>query len=170
MYTRVLLGNLSVERLVFRKQSGLSGGNLDAIARQYLWHIGEEYMHGTGHGVGYFLNVHEGPQCIGGELFQPELKPGMVVSNEPGYYLKDKFGIRIENILMALEHEDSNWIKFENVTMVPYENELLDKSLISEDFRNYINSYHQQVYDLISPRLSEDKLAHEYLKRKTALI
>lgn len=169
MYTRVLLGNLSLERVVFRKACGLSGGNLDAIARQFLWHVGEEYRHGTGHGVGYFLNVHEGPQSIGGELYTPVLKQGMVVSNEPGYYLKDKFGIRIENIIVALENENDS-IYFENVTMVPYENELFDMSLISDDFKSYINNYHHHVFNLISPKITYDKLATDYLRRKTALI
>ena len=179
MYTRVLLGNLSLERVVFKKKFGFSGkwkiltkgGNLDSIARQFLWHVGEEYRHGTGHGVGYFLNVHEGPCQIGGALNKPVLSHGVTVSNEPGYYLKDKFGIRIENVLLTLTDEkDNDSLCFENVTMVPYEIELLDFNLISEDFRNYINDYHQKVFDIISPQISEDKIAMEYLKRKTLKI
>ncbi len=98
MYTRVLLGNLSLERCKFKKESNLSGSSFDPIARQFLWHESNDYLHGTGHGLGFFLNVHEGPQSISnkntGEI---SLKQGMIVTNEPGFYLKNNFGIRIEN-------------------------------------------------------------------------
>jgi len=103
-------------------------------------------MHGTGHGVGYYLNVHEGPHGIGGYPGNPPLTPGMVMSNEPGYYLKDDFGIRIENVIFVKELEsDKNVICFENLTIVPYENNLLDMDLLSNDTLNFINEYHQRV-------------------------
>ena len=93
MYTRVLLGNLSIEKLLLSKNKNLTGSHIDPIARQYLWSVGEDYGHGTGHGVGHFLNVHEGPQSISPKSNIP-FQHGMVTSNEPGFYLKGKFGIR----------------------------------------------------------------------------
>jgi len=146
MYTRVLLGNLAIERVKMSKVSGLTGGSIDPLARQFLWHANVDYMHGTGHGVGYYLNVHEGPHGIGGYPGNPPLTPGMVMSNEPGYYLKDDFGIRIENVIFVKELEsDKNVICFENLTIVPYENNLLDMDLLSNDTLNFINEYHQRV-------------------------
>lgn len=120
------------------------GARLDSIARQFLWHSQSDYLHGTGHGVGYFLNVHEGPHGIGGYPNNPPLENGMVVTNEPGFYLKDQFGIRIENILVTL-NEGTDKLRFENVTCVPYEINLLDYRLISEDVKEFINNYHNQV-------------------------
>lgn len=171
MYTRVLLGNLSIQRSKFMKRWNYSGGNLDALARQYLWQVGCEFMHGTGHGVGYFLNVHEGPHGIGNYPDNPPLVHGMVVTNEPGYYLKDNFGIRIENMLVVIEGgEDNSQLSFENLTMVPYENSLLDFSLLSEDFISFINGYHKEVYEKLHPLVKDDKLALDYLSKKTAPI
>jgi Xaa-Pro aminopeptidase len=171
MYTRVLLGNLSIERSKILKRWNYNGGNIDALARQYLWQVGCEYLHGTGHGVGYFLNVHEGPHGIGGYTPNPPLVPGMVVTNEPGYYLKDQFGIRIENMLVVTETGDSKeFIAFENLTIVPYERNLLDYKLLSDDFIDYINQYHREVYEKLSPLLKDDQLAIDYLKRKTEKI
>jgi Xaa-Pro aminopeptidase len=103
MYTRILLGNLSIEKLLLNKNKKLTGANIDSIARQYLWQVGEDYGHGTGHGIGHFLNVHEGPQSISPRSTIP-LQHGMVTSNEPGFYLKGNFGIRIENVLLTLQH------------------------------------------------------------------
>lgn len=168
MYTRVLLGNLSLQRCNFMKRWNYNGGHLDAIARQYLWQVKCEYLHGTGHGVGYFLNVHEGPHGIGGYPGNPALVAGMVVTNEPGYYLKDEFGIRIENMLVVREDKDDpNLLQFENITIVPYENSLLDFSLLSDDFIEFINGYHEEVHTKLSPLLKDDELALKYLERKT---
>ena len=145
MYTRVLLGNLDVERVIFSKGS-TSGAMLDPIARQYLWHVDCDYKHGTGHGVGYFLNVHEGPQGINSRSTLA-LAEGMIVSDEPGYYLQGEFGIRIENLIMVVENDKKDdSLKFECVTTVPYETNLLDFNLLSKDVRNYINAYHEKVY------------------------
>jgi Xaa-Pro aminopeptidase len=165
MYTRVLLGNLSLQRSIFMKRWNLNGGHLDSLARQYLWHVGCDYLHGTGHGVGYFLNVHEGPHGIGGYPNNPSLQPGMVVTNEPGYYLKDQFGIRIENMLIVKEHSDNNYLSFENITIVPYETELLDFKLLSPDVIEFINQYHKEVFGKLSPLVEEH--AKDYLRRKT---
>ncbi len=147
MYTRVLLGNLAIERIKLDKAKKFSGKEIDPLARQYLWQANVDYGHGTGHGVGYFLNVHEGPLGIGGYPGNPHLAPGMVVSNEPGYYLEDHFGIRIENVIFVKEYEeDKTKICFENFTMVPYENTLLDLDLLSRDIINYINAFHKLVF------------------------
>ena len=155
-YTRVLLGNLSLERCIFKKAS-LS--NLDAIARSFLLQVAETYNHGTSHGVGHFLNVHEGP--YGKPLFE-----GNVITNEPGYYEKDNFGIRIENMMVVVRKTPEK-LGFENITLVPYERNLIDLNLISPDMVKYIDDYHKKVWNTLSPLLENDKDALNYLKRKT---
>lgn len=168
MYTRVLLGNLSIERLKLKIDKNITGANIDPIARQFLWQVGEDYGHGTGHGVGHFLNVHEGPHSISPKSNVP-LAPGMVVTNEPGFYLKDKFGIRIENMLLVVKNNiNENFLTFENVTRVHYETNLIKKELLNEEFRVYINSYNKMVYENIAPILEDkkDQKAIEYLKKK----
>ena len=157
MYTRVLLGNLSLERLKFRR--GYSLYNLDSIPRSYLYMVGEDYLHGTSHGVGHFLNVHEGPRGI-------PLKPGNVITNEPGYYEKDAFGIRIENEVLVVEKE-GNLLGFENLTYLPYERNLIDLDLVSNDFKKYIDDFHKKVFEKLSPFLKHDEKTLDYLKRKT---
>ena len=157
MYTRVLLGNLSLERLKFRR--GYSIYNLDSIPRSYLYMVGEDYLHGTSHGVGHFLNVHEGPRGI-------PLKPGNVITNEPGYYEKDAFGIRIENEVLVVEKE-GNLLGFENLTYLPYERNLIDLDLVSNDFKKYIDDFHKKVFEKLSPFLKDDEKTLDYLKRKT---
>ena len=157
MYTRVLLGNLSLERLIFKK--GKSLGQLDKVPRSYLNMVGEDYLHGTSHGVGHFLNVHEGP-------YDKPLRAGNLITNEPGYYEKDNFGIRIENEILVVE-KDENHLGFENLTFIPYERNLIDMNLISNDFRKYIDDFHKQCYEKLSPFLKNDEKALDYLKRKT---
>ena len=161
MYTRVLLGNLSLERLLFKPGKTLY--DLDSIPRSYLYMIGEDYKHGTSHGVGHFLNVHEGPHGL-------PLVPGNIITNEPGYYEKDNFGIRIENevLVLAKGEEEKGLFGFENLTFVPYERNLIDMDLISNDFKKYIDNFHKQCWEKLSPLLEKDKLALDYLKRKTA--
>jgi len=174
MYTRVLLGNLSLERCKFKKEANLSGSSFDPIARQFLWHQSKDYMHGTGHGLGFFLNVHEGPQSLSNKNSEVSLKMGMIVTNEPGFYLKDYFGIRIENNLLVSEDgKDSDYFCFENLTLVPYENKLLDLDLISKDMLDYINNYHEKIRNMLESLLSdseEDLIAKDYLIRKTKKI
>lgn len=170
MYTRVLIGNLAIERSRFKRRWRLSGKSIDSLARHSLWHIGEDYNHGTGHGVGHYLNVHEGPNGIGGYPNNPNFEEGMIMSNEPGYYLNDKFGIRIENII-GVEADDKNkdLFKFVNYTMVPYEINLLDFDLLSNDYIDYINWYHKICYESLAPELNKfkDELALKYLTKKT---
>ena len=160
MYTRVLLGNLSLERTLFKLGKGMR--ELDVIPRYFLSMIGENYNHGTSHGVGHFLNVHEGPY---GSL----LMPGNIITNEPGYYEKDKFGIRIENeVLVVIKDQIKKLLGFENLTFVPYERNLIDMDLVSNDFKKYIDNFHKQCWDKLSPLLKNDAKALDYLKRKTA--
>ena len=157
MYTRVLLGNLSLERLIFKK--GKTFAHLDMVPRSYLLMVGEDYLHGTTHGVGHFLNVHEGP-------YGKALKVGNILTNEPGYYEKDNFGIRIENEVLVVE-KDEKKLGFENLTFVPYERNLIDMDLISNDFKDYIDNFHKQCFEKLSPFLKDDEKALDYLKRKT---
>ena len=157
MYTRVLLGNLSLERLIFKK--GRTSAHLDMVPRSYLLMVGEDYLHSTSHGVGHFLNVHEGP-------YGKVLKVGNIITNEPGYYEKDNFGIRIENEVLVVE-KDEKKLGFENLTFVPYERNLIDMDLISNNFKDYIDNFHKQCFEKLSPFLKDDEKALDYLKRKT---
>ena len=157
MYTRVLLGNLSLERLIFSEGYSLYG--LDSVPRAYLYMVGEDYLHGTSHGVGHFLNVHEGPRG-------KKLEPGNIITNEPGYYERDAFGIRIENEVLVVK-KGEKLLGFENLTYLPYERNLIDLDLISNDFKTYIDDFHKKVYEKLSPILKDDKKALDYLKRKT---
>ena len=157
MYTRVLLGNLSLERLIFKK--GKTFAHLDMVPRSYLLMVGEDYLHSTSHGVGHFLNVHEGP-------YGKALKVGNILTNEPGYYEKDNFGIRIENEVLVVE-KDEKKLGFENLTFVPYERNLIDMDLISNNFKDYIDNFHKQCFEKLSPFLKDDEKALDYLKRKT---
>jgi Xaa-Pro aminopeptidase len=156
MYTRVLLGNLSLERLIFKKGKNL--GNIDAVPRAYLYMVGADYLHGTSHGVGHFLNVHEGP-------YGKALKAGNIITNEPGYYEKDNFGIRIENEVLIVE-KDKNHLGFENLTFLPYERNLIDLDLVNNDFKKYIDDFHKKCYEKLCPFLKNDEKALDYLKRK----
>ena len=157
MYTRVLLGNLSLERLIFKKGSNLR--SLDCVPRSFLLQVGEDYKHGTSHGVGHFLNVHEGP-------YGEPLNEGNVITNEPGYYEKDAFGIRIENSVLVVS-KGKDKLGFENLTFLPYERKLIDLRLLSKDMISYIDNYHKKVYDVLSPYVKDDEKVLDYLMRKT---
>ena len=124
-------------------------------ARKYLKQIGLNYPHGTGHGVGYFLNVHEGPQAItknNKTIFQD----GMIVSNEPGYYEKNKFGIRIENLIYVKKKK--NIKLFDNLTMAPIDKELIDKKILSKDEKNWLNDYHQKVFNNLKNAMNKKEI------------
>ena len=140
IFTRVLKGHIAVAD--FKLKNNTSGSKIDVYARKYLRQIGLDYAHGTGHGVGYFLNVHEGPHSISKNnniIFQE----GMVVSNEPGYYEKNRFGIRIENLIYVKKIKKKNY--FENLTMAPIDKELIDKNLLNKKETKWLNDYHQKV-------------------------
>jgi Xaa-Pro aminopeptidase len=157
-FTRVLKGMIALARAVFPK--GTRGSQLDALARQFLWIAGLDYQHGTGHGVGSFLSVHEGPQRIakssgaqGGT--EQELLPGMILSDEPGYYKTGEYGIRIENLLLveerAIPGADGEFLGFEVLTLAPIDRALVDQSLLSREEINWWNSYHAQVLAVVGP-------------------
>jgi Xaa-Pro aminopeptidase len=160
-FTLVLKGHVSIATAKVPK--GSSGTALDPLARQFLWAEGKDYAHGTGHGVGYILNVHEGPQNISKRGYQ-ELLPGMVISNEPGYYEEGEYGIRIESLILVKESED-NFLEFETLSVAPIDLELIDKELLTNSEKNWINDYHKKVFDLLSPRLNEEEAI--WLKEKT---
>lgn len=173
-YTLVLKGNIALERAKFPK--GTTGFALDAMARQFLWAEGLDYRHGTGHGVGSFLNVHEGPIGIGTRVQYSEvsLAVGNVISDEPGYYEDGKFGIRIENMVMVKEVEtnhkfgDKPYLGFEHVTLTPHCRNLVNMELLTADEKNFINAYHQEVFDKTSKFFENDSLTLDWLKRETA--
>ena len=173
-YTLVLKGNIAVETAVFPR--GTSGLALDALARQFLWARGLDYRHGTGHGVGSFLNVHEGPVGIGTRVQYAEvpLAPGNVLSNEPGYYEDGRFGIRIENVLLVREvptkHRfgDKPYLGFEHVTMVPMCRKLIDADLLTARETAWLNAYHQEVLTKTRPFFATDERSRKWLERECA--
>ena len=164
MYTRVLLCNLDLERLKFPSKSNVTGGQIDILARKNLYEIGEDFAHGTGHGVGHFLNVHEMPSEISPRV-KTIFREGMNVTNEPGFYKEKEFGIRIENLLLVKSWNlKPSFLCFENVTMVPYCKKLIKWDLLSKKDIDYINKYHQDVLNVISPLLKTNEMALKYLK------
>lgn len=174
-YTLVLKGVIALDRAVFPK--GTTGFAIDILARQALWREGLDYRHGTGHGVGSYLNVHEGPIGIGTRASYSEvsLSIGNVLSDEPGYYEDGNFGIRIENMIMAREAEtthkfgDKPWLGFESVTRVPMCRKLIDSTLLSKEEKDWLNTYHEDVWNKTHGYFS-DELTLEWLKRETAII
>ncbi|KAJ5043170.1 uncharacterized protein L3040_004551 [Drepanopeziza brunnea f. sp. 'multigermtubi'] len=172
-YTLVLKGNIALDLAIFPK--GTTGFALDTLARQFLWDEGLDYRHGTGHGVGSYLNVHEGPIGIGTRIQYSEvpLAPGNVISNEPGYYEDGSFGIRIENIIMVKEVEtrhkfgDKPYLGFEHVTMVPYCRKLIDASLLTTREKRWLNEYHADIHAKTKDFFEPGSLAMKYLERET---
>ncbi len=159
-FTRVLKGHIALALINFPK--GTAGSQLDSLARQFLWAVGLDYAHGTGHGVGSFLSVHEGPQRIaksaGGQAgTDQELLAGMFLSNEPGYYKAGEYGIRIENLVLVEPREiaggEGEWLGFETLTHVPIDRALVDRSLLTAAEIAWWNSYHAQVLKIIGPQL-----------------
>lgn len=138
-YTLVLKGHLRLARAIFPK--GTTGHQLDALARYDLWQHGLNYEHGTGHGVGSYLSVHEGPQGISPRINPTPLQPGMVLSNEPGYYNAGEYGIRIENMMVVKESQHDGYLCFETLTRVPYEEDLIDDTMLTDEERFFIGQY-----------------------------
>ena len=173
-YTAVLRGNLNLAAAKFKK--GCTGANFDYLARAPLWELGLDYNHGTGHGVGYYLNVHEAPNSFRYRIApkaedNPVFEPGMITSDEPGLYLEGKYGIRLENLVLCSEYkktEMGDFLQFETLTMVPFDREAIDTGKMSEKEIDLLNQYHKKVYDTISPFLiGEEK---EWLKAETAAL
>ena len=159
-YTLVLKGNLQLGNAQWR--AGCTGANLDYLAREPLWRIEMDYNHGTGHGVGYLLSVHEGPQNIHwGRSAQP-LDVGMVTSNEPGFYLEGAFGVRLENLTVVREVEKNGYgrfLRFETLTMVPFDLDAVIPSLLGEECRMLLNAYHAKVRKTLAPYLTDEENA-----------
>ena len=152
IFTKVLKGHIAVVRTDLNKKR--TGKLIDINARKFLKESGLDFKHGTGHGVGFFLNVHEGPQAISSSN-KVEIKKGMILSNEPGYYKKNKFGIRIENLVYV--NKTKGKLFFENLTLAPIENDLINFKLLTKDEKNYIFDYHLKVYSKISPFLNKNE-------------
>jgi Xaa-Pro aminopeptidase len=168
-FTLVLKGHIAIATARFPENT--RGAQLDVLARNHLWQEGLSYMHGTGHGVGHFLNVHEGPQHIRLEENPVCLEPGMVTSNEPGVYRSGKYGIRIENLVLVKKEMETDFGKFygfETLTLCPIDLQLVQVEILSSEEKAWLNTYHQTVYQRLSPKLSKEE--QDWLKRKTSKI
>ena len=167
IYTLVLKGHLQLANAVFME--GTEGHYLDILAREPLWKHGMDFRHGTGHGVGSALAVHEGPQNIGLRKDVPvALEPGMVTSDEPGYYPEGEFGVRIENLILTKEAcrtSDGRFLKFENLTLCPYEPDLIDVSLLTAEEKDWLDAYNKRIRETLSPYLTEEE--REWLAAET---
>lgn len=169
-FTKVAQGMLALANAKF--MYGCTGRNLDILARGPLWDIGVDYKCGTGHGVGYILNVHEGPQNIRYRyvegVSEAVLEEGMLVTDEPGVYIEGQYGIRTENVLLVqkdFENKDGQFMKFEMLTFVPIDLELIDTKYLDEKTKDNLNEYHRQVYEKVSPYLTEEE--KNWLKENT---
>ena len=158
-FTRVLKGHIALAQAQFPE--GTAGSQLDALARQYLWQDGIDYDHGTGHGVGCFLGVHEGPQRIGKRGGDAALKVGMVVSNEPGFYKTGEYGIRIENLVTVVEktvgENGKKFFGFETLTCAPIDTRLVDSEMLTDSEKKWLNDYHAWVKTELSPYIDDDE-------------
>ena len=168
-YTRVLQGMIAVSRIRFPR--GVGGQHLDALARAPLWLAGQDYDHGTGHGVGSYLSVHEGPQGIS-RRSEVALQQGMILSNEPGYYREGEFGVRIENLIVVTDApaltgaDDRKMLAFETLTYVPFDRRLIDASLLTGAERHWIDGYHADTLRLLAPLLGTSD--HDWLTKACA--
>ena len=166
VYTLVLKGHIQLDRCRF--PAGACGSQIDALARAPMWREGYNYMHGTGHGVGSYLNVHEGPHQIRMEWRPAPLQAGMTVTNEPGIYLEGKFGVRIENILLIVPAESTafgDFLKFETLTLAPIDTAPIVLEMLSTEEREWLNNYHRRVYESLFPYLEGNE--KEWLRKAT---
>ena len=166
VYTLVLKGHIQLDRCRF--PAGACGSQIDALARAPMWREGYNYMHGTGHGVGSYLNVHEGPHQIRMEWRPAPLQAGMTVTNEPGIYLEGKFGVRIENTLLIVPAESTvfgDFLKFETLTLAPIDTAPIVLEILSTEEREWLNNYHRRVYESLSPYLEGNE--KEWLRKAT---
>jgi Xaa-Pro aminopeptidase len=170
-FTRVLKGHIALAMVRF--PDGTTGAALDAFARKPLWDAGLDYDHGTGHGVGAYLSVHEGPQNISKKPVAQTLKPGMICSNEPGYYKTGEYGIRIENLVVVSEPEqipggERGMMHFETITLAPIDLELVEPSLLTNEERDWLNAYHARVRETLASQV--DAETREWLTQVTRAI
>ena len=161
-------GHIAIALATFPEGTG--GSQLDSMARQYLWQVGLDYDHGTGHGVGCFLGVHEGPQRISKRGGDAPLRPGMIVSNEPGYYKTGAYGIRVENLVTVTQREKGEsgkqWLGFATVTCAPLDTRLVETSMLTAAEKTWLNGYHAWVIKMLSPQL--DAAGRKWLKVRCA--
>jgi Xaa-Pro aminopeptidase len=172
-FTRVLKGHIQLA--LTRFPEGTTGAALDAFARRPLWEAGLDYGHGTGHGVGSYLSVHEGPQSISQRGTAQALKPGMICSNEPGYYKTGEYGIRIENLVVVRDFGpipggEKPMLGFETITMAPIDLELVEPAMLTAAERDWLNAYHANVRAALTPGLADDAHASAWLNRATRAI
>ena len=170
-FTIVLKSHIALARAVFRK--GATGANLDMIARAPMYKCGMDFKHGTGHGVGYLLNVHEGPQNISPRASAQKyaVLPGMITSNEPGFYEEGKFGIRHENLILCVEKEKTEYgtfCEFETITLVPFDLDAIDVNMLDDGEKEWLNSYHARVRKVIGKHL--DGIDLKFLEKATRRI
>lgn len=172
-FTLVLKGMIALDMAVF--PVGTRGVQLDILAHQYLWRGHNNYLHGTGHGVGHFLNVHEGPQTIRNNNNMTPMTEGMVTSDEPGLYREGVHGVRCENLILTVKAGDvaygdgGEYLRFETLTLFPFDTKLIDMSLFTAEERQWLNAYHERVRGALMPRLRDDA-SREWLERATAVI
>lgn len=176
-FTRVLKGHINLSTVVF--PNGVKGQLLDSLARTALWDVGLDYLHGTGHGVGAFLNVHEGPCGIHQRVMhETPLQEGMILSDEPGYYEDGKFGCRIENVVIIVKCDtkynfrNKGFLTFEPLTLVPIQQKMIDASLLTQKEIDWLNDYHSKCRDIVGPELQRQgkTAAYQYLMRETELV
>ena len=170
-FTRVLKGHIALATVRFPE--GTTGAALDSFARRPLWEAGLDYDHGTGHGVGSYLSVHEGPQNISKRQITQVLKPGMICSNEPGFYKTGEFGIRIENLVVVTEGKEipggeRKMMEFETITLAPIDLNLVEPGLLTDDERKWLNEYHTRVRETLSPKVDDE--TRSWLERATRAI
>ena len=168
-FTLVLKGHIALANAKFPE--GTRGAQLDVLARQFLWADGKAYYHGTGHGVGFFINCHEGPQNIRLNENPTNLEPGMVTSDEPGIYIEDKYGIRTENLIAVEKWKTTDFgqfFQFKTLTMFPYDKQLIDLALLTPQEIDWINEYHQTVYNRLAPHLTTEEKV--WLEKKTSTL
>ncbi len=165
-YTLVLKGHIALSKAVFPK--GTAGCQLDALAREPLWNAMRNFGHGTGHGVGFYLNVHEGPQDIRQNFNRQAILPGMVTSDEPGIYREGRFGVRHENLVLCVdagENDFGHWLRFEPLTLCHFDTSIIVKDLLDRSEIDWLNAYNERVYRTLSPHLSSEVAA--WLRQKT---
>lgn len=165
-FTLVLKGHIALGTAVFPE--GTTGHQLDVLARKFLWKEGKAYYHGTGHGVGFFINCHEGPQSIRLNSNPTPLQSGMITSNEPGLYLEGRYGIRLENLIVtvpAMTTEFGNFYKFDTMTLFPFDTTLMETSIMTDEEIAWINAYHAEVRRRLTPLLAPEEA--EWLRKKT---
>ncbi|MDE5772915.1 MAG: aminopeptidase P family protein [Muribaculaceae bacterium] len=165
-FTLVMKGHIALARQIFPE--GTTGHQLDALARQYLWQEGKAYFHGTGHGVGFFINCHEGPQNIRLNINPTPLEPGMITSNEPGLYLTDKYGIRCENLIVTEERmstEFGKFLGFKVMTLFPFDRSLFETEIMTPEEIEWVNDYHSEVRRRLTPLLTAEEA--KWMEEKT---